>query len=269
MEELPGWQAPEPIPCCGPPVPHPCPPPPHRLLPARRPQAPRPPQPGDPAPRGRGWRRRWRRGNAQPVLRARARRRPLPAVRGGREAACAPPPRACPPTLVPVAPPPAPAPAASLFALLKLRLLAGRTLVFAGSLDTALRIRLVLERFSVPAAVLNAELPANSRRHIVAQVRLTCATSSSSGGGCSARVCAMAGRLPTLPLPLPPPCSSTAASSTCSLQRTRRLRGPRPLLLLVSSKERARRLQQQREEEAAGLLLRLTRMRTRMRRTPR
>ena len=28
MEELPGWQAPEPIPCCGPPVPHPCPPPP-------------------------------------------------------------------------------------------------------------------------------------------------------------------------------------------------------------------------------------------------
>lgn len=65
----------------------------------------------------------------------------------------------------------APPRVASLFALLKLRLLAGRTLVFAGSLDTALRIRLVLERFSVPAAVLNAELPANSRRHIVAQVR--------------------------------------------------------------------------------------------------
>lgn len=59
-----------------------------------------------------------------------------------------------------------------LFALLKLRLLAGKTLIFTACLDTALRMRLVLERFSVAAAVLNAELPANSRRHIIAQVDL-------------------------------------------------------------------------------------------------
>lgn len=50
-----------------------------------------------------------------------------------------------------------------LFALIKLRLIGGRALFFVNSVASAYKLRLFLERFSISAAVLNAELPANSR----------------------------------------------------------------------------------------------------------
>ncbi|MCO5110339.1 MAG: DEAD/DEAH box helicase [Burkholderiaceae bacterium] len=55
-----------------------------------------------------------------------------------------------------------------LFALFKLRLLAGRTLIFVNDVAAAFRVKLFLERFSIASAVLNAELPANSRAHLLA-----------------------------------------------------------------------------------------------------
>ena len=54
-----------------------------------------------------------------------------------------------------------------LFALIKLRLLATRAIVFVNSTETAYRIKLFLDRFSIGAGVLNGELPANSRAHII------------------------------------------------------------------------------------------------------
>lgn len=56
-----------------------------------------------------------------------------------------------------------------LFALIKLRLISGKTIMFVNDVDKCYRLKLFFERFSIPAAVLNAELPANSRNHIVQQ----------------------------------------------------------------------------------------------------
>lgn len=56
-----------------------------------------------------------------------------------------------------------------LFALIKLQLITGKTLLFVNSVEQCYRLKLFLERFSIPSAVLNSELPANSRAHIVAQ----------------------------------------------------------------------------------------------------
>jgi ATP-dependent RNA helicase DDX56/DBP9 len=41
-------------------------------------------------------------------------------------------------------------------------------LVFVNSVDGAVRLRLLLEAFGVRSALLNAELPLNSRGHILA-----------------------------------------------------------------------------------------------------
>jgi ATP-dependent RNA helicase DDX56/DBP9 len=56
-----------------------------------------------------------------------------------------------------------------LYSLLKLRLLSGKTLIFTNSVSTCFKLKLFLERFSISAAVLNAELPANSRQNIINQ----------------------------------------------------------------------------------------------------
>nr|XP_021400481.1 probable ATP-dependent RNA helicase DDX56 [Lonchura striata domestica] len=56
-----------------------------------------------------------------------------------------------------------------LLALLKLRLLRGRALLFAGSLARALRLQLFLEQFGIAACALNPQLPARSRCHAIAQ----------------------------------------------------------------------------------------------------
>eukprot|EP00514_Thraustochytrium_sp_LLF1b_P011921 CAMPEP_0184548440 /NCGR_PEP_ID=MMETSP0199_2-20130426/6204_1 /TAXON_ID=1112570 /ORGANISM="Thraustochytrium sp., Strain LLF1b" /LENGTH=651 /DNA_ID=CAMNT_0026943053 /DNA_START=148 /DNA_END=2103 /DNA_ORIENTATION=- len=56
-----------------------------------------------------------------------------------------------------------------LFALLRLKLVHGKTLFFVNSVDRAYYIKLLLDQFQVRAAVLNAELPINSRLHILDQ----------------------------------------------------------------------------------------------------
>nr|XP_041576540.1 probable ATP-dependent RNA helicase DDX56 isoform X2 [Taeniopygia guttata] len=56
-----------------------------------------------------------------------------------------------------------------LAALLKLRLLRGRALLFVGSLARALRLQLFLEQFGIAACALNPQLPARSRCHVIAQ----------------------------------------------------------------------------------------------------
>ncbi|XP_041321877.1 probable ATP-dependent RNA helicase DDX56 [Pyrgilauda ruficollis] len=56
-----------------------------------------------------------------------------------------------------------------LAALLKLRLLRGRALLFVGSLARAFRVKLFLEQFGIAACALNPQLPARSRCHVIAQ----------------------------------------------------------------------------------------------------
>ncbi|KAM9840992.1 putative ATP-dependent RNA helicase DDX56 [Aulostomus maculatus] len=56
-----------------------------------------------------------------------------------------------------------------VYTLLKLRLVQGKTLVFVGSVDRCYRLKLFLEQFSIPACVLNSELPVQSRCHIITQ----------------------------------------------------------------------------------------------------
>lgn len=50
-----------------------------------------------------------------------------------------------------------------LYALLKLALIRGKALLFVNSLERSYRLRLFLEQFSIPACVLNGELPLRSR----------------------------------------------------------------------------------------------------------
>ncbi|XP_004708239.1 probable ATP-dependent RNA helicase DDX56 [Echinops telfairi] len=56
-----------------------------------------------------------------------------------------------------------------LYALLKLSLIQGKSLLFVNTLERSYRLRLFLEQFSIPACVLNGELPLRSRCHIIAQ----------------------------------------------------------------------------------------------------
>lgn len=54
-----------------------------------------------------------------------------------------------------------------LYVLLKLKLIQGKALIFVNTVDRGYRLRLFLEQFGIKACVLNAELPLNSRYHIV------------------------------------------------------------------------------------------------------
>lgn len=56
-----------------------------------------------------------------------------------------------------------------LYALFKLKLIRGRTIIFVSTVDRCYRIKLYLEQFGIPSCALNAELPINSRCHTVAQ----------------------------------------------------------------------------------------------------
>ena len=56
-----------------------------------------------------------------------------------------------------------------LFALLKLGLVSGKAIFFVNSLDMCYKLKLFLERVTISAAVLNAELPMNSRAHILSE----------------------------------------------------------------------------------------------------
>ncbi|KAL7748055.1 ATP-dependent DNA/RNA helicase [Sorochytrium milnesiophthora] len=51
--------------------------------------------------------------------------------------------------------------------IFRLRLIKGKVIVFVNSIDRGFRLRLFLEQFAVRSCVLNAELPLNSRMHIV------------------------------------------------------------------------------------------------------
>ncbi|PIA15945.1 ATP-dependent RNA helicase dbp9 [Coemansia reversa NRRL 1564] len=53
------------------------------------------------------------------------------------------------------------------YVILKLRLIAGKCLVFVNDIDRSYHLKLFLEQFSIKACVLNSELPLNSRYHIV------------------------------------------------------------------------------------------------------
>ena len=56
-----------------------------------------------------------------------------------------------------------------LYALLRLQLIPGKALIFVNKLDVCYRLKLFLGAFSINAAVLNSEVPSNSRRHILEQ----------------------------------------------------------------------------------------------------
>uniref|UniRef100_A0A673T4F0 RNA helicase n=1 Tax=Suricata suricatta TaxID=37032 RepID=A0A673T4F0_SURSU len=56
-----------------------------------------------------------------------------------------------------------------LYALLKLSLIRGKSLLFVNTLERGYRLRLFLEQFGIPACVLNGELPLQSRCHIISQ----------------------------------------------------------------------------------------------------
>ena len=54
-----------------------------------------------------------------------------------------------------------------VFALLKLKLIKGKCIVFVGDIDRCYRLKLYLEQFGVKSCVLNSELPVNCRIHVV------------------------------------------------------------------------------------------------------
>ncbi|KAM4678042.1 putative ATP-dependent RNA helicase DDX56 [Discoglossus pictus] len=56
-----------------------------------------------------------------------------------------------------------------LYTLLKLSLVRGKTIIFVNDVDRSYRLKLFLEQFSIPACVLNSELPVHSRCHIISQ----------------------------------------------------------------------------------------------------
>ncbi|XP_063301616.1 probable ATP-dependent RNA helicase DDX56 [Pelobates fuscus] len=56
-----------------------------------------------------------------------------------------------------------------LYTLLKLSLVRGKTIIFVNDVDRSYRLKLFLEQFSIPACVLNSELPVQSRCHIIGQ----------------------------------------------------------------------------------------------------
>ncbi|XP_066570443.1 putative ATP-dependent RNA helicase DDX56 [Amia ocellicauda] len=56
-----------------------------------------------------------------------------------------------------------------IYTLLKLGLVRGKTLLFVSAIDRCYRLKLFLEQFSIPACVLNSELPVHSRCHIIGQ----------------------------------------------------------------------------------------------------
>ncbi len=51
--------------------------------------------------------------------------------------------------------------------LLRLGLVQKKVLMFVNSINAGVRLRLFLEAFGIRAAALNAELPLNSRHHIL------------------------------------------------------------------------------------------------------
>ncbi|XP_037889321.1 probable ATP-dependent RNA helicase DDX56 [Glossina fuscipes] len=58
---------------------------------------------------------------------------------------------------------------AILYALLKLRLIRGKNVIFVNSVDRSYKLKLFLEQFSIKSCVLNSELPSTIRIHTINQ----------------------------------------------------------------------------------------------------
>ena len=56
-----------------------------------------------------------------------------------------------------------------VYALFKLELIRGKSLLFVSSVDRCYKVKLYLEQFNIPCCVLNSELPAATRLHTVEQ----------------------------------------------------------------------------------------------------
>ncbi|XP_064631463.1 probable ATP-dependent RNA helicase DDX56 isoform X2 [Lineus longissimus] len=56
-----------------------------------------------------------------------------------------------------------------IYALFKLKLIRGKSILFVKNVDRCYRLKLFLEQFAIPSCILNSELPINSRCHIVNQ----------------------------------------------------------------------------------------------------
>lgn len=56
-----------------------------------------------------------------------------------------------------------------IYALLKLNLIQGKTLIFVNSVDRCYRLKLYLEQFGIKSCVLNSEMPSACRCHAVSQ----------------------------------------------------------------------------------------------------
>merc|ERR1712183_1183218 len=56
-----------------------------------------------------------------------------------------------------------------IYALFKLELIRGKSLMFVSSVDRCYKMKLFLEQFSIPCCVLNSELPVATRLHSVSQ----------------------------------------------------------------------------------------------------
>jgi len=56
-----------------------------------------------------------------------------------------------------------------IYALFKLELIRGKTLMFVSSVDRCYKMKLYLEQFNIPCCVLNSELPVATRLHTVEQ----------------------------------------------------------------------------------------------------
>ena len=50
-----------------------------------------------------------------------------------------------------------------VYALFKLKLIRGKTIIFVNNVDRCYKTKLYLEQFGIPVCVLNSELPAASR----------------------------------------------------------------------------------------------------------
>ncbi|GAU89722.1 hypothetical protein RvY_02236 [Ramazzottius varieornatus] len=56
-----------------------------------------------------------------------------------------------------------------IYAMLKLQLIQGKSIIFVNSVDRCYKLKLYLEQFAIRSCLLNSELPVNSRCHIVQQ----------------------------------------------------------------------------------------------------
>jgi len=59
-----------------------------------------------------------------------------------------------------------------IYALFKLSLVRGKSLIFVNTVDRSYKLKLYLEQFGIASCVLNSELPQMSRWHTVSQFNL-------------------------------------------------------------------------------------------------